>query len=150
LDHLKAELEVRGLWECAKKLPELDKRCYEKVREVVESCKRGDCFVDPQRVVEEFATVRVKDGPNLLLAALAVGVIVEALAIVALFLYVNQVVHHNQALLKEIEHNVRKALLRMVELNNELAATRVGLTKKISELNETIDALRYVIYLLGK
>lgn len=53
MEHLRAELEIRGHWDCAKKLPKLNSKCMKVVYEIAEECKRGECFVDPDEVIKE-------------------------------------------------------------------------------------------------
>jgi len=150
LDHLRAELEIRGLVKCARQLPNLDKKCYKLTRQVVEACKEGDCFVEPDKVVEEFTVVRVKEGVRATELLLAAGLVVEAIVLVFLYLKLVEVMKQNELLITSLKTRVISLSLKFLELQRELLATKKDLARQLGELKNTIEALKYVIYLLGK
>jgi len=150
LDHLRAELEIRGLFKCARQLPELDKKCYELVRRVVEGCKEGDCFVEPDKVAEEFSLVRVKEGVRATELLLATGVVVEFVALIFLYLKFMDVTKQNEMIITSLKTKVAKLTLKLLDLERELLITKRELTRQLDGIRNTIEALKYVIYLLGK
>jgi len=148
LDHLRAELEIRGLWKCAKKLPNLDKKCYEEVKRIVERCEE-DCFLDPKKVREEFEEVRVKEVSAAQLA-LASIIIVQAVAIAFMMWKITLLEAQLNKDLVDLKLLYAKLTSAVNSLESRVNSDLSSVKAEINYLKELVEALKYVIYLEGK
>ena len=147
---LKAELEIRGYSRCVKR----PKRCKKEIERIVEDCKRGDCFVDPAKVIEEAREVLAKEDKGVTLTQIAVGIlaILLILNLVGLYTFYNKLsetMKEITMLKRDIENlkwNVRVNSFKVDSINAKVN----DLAKKISGFDERIEALKIAIFYLNK
>ncbi len=148
MEHLRAELEIRGLERCAEELPEVSKKCYEKIKEVVEACSKGDCFVDPEKVIEEAREVKLKRS-NKLVYALTVVSALEAILIVIMILKLFELEHKVTTMEDQIMRLATITSRKFEVMGDILDSIQLQLSK-VSTMKDTLEALKYAVYLLGK
>ena len=137
MEHLRAELEIRGYWNCAKSLPKVKGKCKEIIERIKEECERGECFVDPEKVLNDIESVMQreeneseKDWLRPLVATLVALVIIETFTLTFLFLdYMKYKAHVNTELgklasyINKIDRNmwlIRNTLSTLVKAKSQL------------------------------
>ncbi len=117
MEHLKAELEIRGYWDCANSLPKVKGKCKKVIDQIREECSRGECFVDPEMVLRDIASLRSDEESTEWLKPLAITltilVVIETFALTFLALdYMKYKV--------SVSENMKKIEEELVKLNKNL------------------------------
>jgi len=146
LDHLRAELEIRGLWKCAKQLPKLDKKCYGKVAEIVRRCREGDCFLPPQKVAAEFAGVTLREGIGTATLILSAVAVVQGVALAVLFAQLSSLIAQNA----ELQRRYDLLALDLANLRDEVMKLKKTFSNDFNSIKDTLEAIKYVLYVLGR
>ncbi len=145
---LKAELEIRGLEKCAKK-PE---RCKGEIKKVLEDCKRGECFVDPEKVIKEGEEVLSKRREitltHVVVFALVVLLVVNLIGTYLFYMKLNEALKQVAELKKEVDNlkwSVRTSAFRL----NNLEVRLNNLVREIRTISENIEAMKVAIFYLN-
>ncbi len=149
MEHLRAELEIRGYWNCAKSLPKVKGKCKEVIERIKEECERGECFVDPEKVLKDIKSVmqkeeseNEKDWLRPLVVTLVALVIIETFALAFLFLDYTKYKAHVNIELGKLASYVNKMDRNLWLIRNTLSTLVKAKTRLDQRLKDVTWELR--------
>ncbi len=153
MEHLKAELEIRGYWNCANSLPKVKGKCKEVIEQIKEECARDECFVDPKEVLKDIASLRSTEGTGEWMKPLALMLIalVTIETFVLTFLALDYMKYKADMArgVKELKENLAKLNKDLWLFKNlvrsSLAKEKAQLEEKIKEIMWELKALELAL-----